>query len=401
LAASWSSRSAADRHVHRPRRCAGRGGQNVPTLALFQDYQAARERRHLTPNGDRLPVSGVDAVVVSSGGRTIAEPLTGAGGRNPACGNSARAAQEIVENPRSTGVLIQFGRFRFLDVGDLTGAPLFDLACPRDLIGPVDVYLVAHHGGADAADLATLAAFRPRVAVLDNGARKGAGPEMLTMLRGVAGLDSWQLHRSVLDGAANAPDERLANLDETTAHWIKVSAKDDGSFRMDMSYFNYCQGLTMTSAKFDALFGGPPRKSNDALTQRQLRRQLPPGLRVLTSTTSRRQDHDAHDTRRTAGREQGASQLEAGRASRAPRPRRQRADGRRHSRPDRFQPMRSAYLTLIIDSVAESERIYELLTYRGEIFMKMEETFFAKRFASAARPLRDVVDALLHEPAGN
>src|SRR6478736_3570675 len=152
--------------------------QNVPgTLALFQDYQAARAKgRHLTPNvGDRLPVSGVDAVVVSSGGRTIAEPLTGAGGRNPACGNSARAAQEIVENPRSTGVLIQFGRFRFLDVGDLTGAPLFDLACPRDLIGPVDVYLVAHHGGADAADPATLAAFKPRIAVLDNGARKGAG----------------------------------------------------------------------------------------------------------------------------------------------------------------------------------------------------------------------------------
>ena len=68
--------------------------------------------------------------------------------------------------------------------------------------------------------------------------------------------------------------------------------------------------------------------------------------------------------------------------------------------PDRFQPMRSAYLTLIIDSVAESERIYELLTYRGEIFMKMEQTFFAKRFAM----LRDRFGTswmLLHEPAGN
>ena len=68
--------------------------------------------------------------------------------------------------------------------------------------------------------------------------------------------------------------------------------------------------------------------------------------------------------------------------------------------PDRFQPMRSAYLTLIIDSVEESERIYELLTYRGEIFMKMEQTFFAKRFAM----LRDRFGTswmLLHEPAGN
>jgi PhnB protein len=48
---------------------------------------------------------------------------------------------------------------------------------------------------------------------------------------------------------------------------------------------------------------------------------------------------------------------------------------------DRFQPMRSAYLTLTLDTVAECERLYALLTDGGEIFMKMEETFFAKRFA--------------------
>jgi PhnB protein len=49
--------------------------------------------------------------------------------------------------------------------------------------------------------------------------------------------------------------------------------------------------------------------------------------------------------------------------------------------PERFQPMRSAYLTLMLDSVDEAERIYALLTDGGEIFMKMEETFFARRFA--------------------
>lgn len=68
--------------------------------------------------------------------------------------------------------------------------------------------------------------------------------------------------------------------------------------------------------------------------------------------------------------------------------------------PDRFQPMRSAYLTLIVDSVEEAERIYELLSYRGEIFMKMEQTFFAKRFAM----LRDRFGTswmLLYEPAGS
>jgi PhnB protein len=49
--------------------------------------------------------------------------------------------------------------------------------------------------------------------------------------------------------------------------------------------------------------------------------------------------------------------------------------------PDRFQPMRSAYLSLTVGSVEEAERLYALLSEGGQIFMKMEETFFARRFA--------------------
>lgn len=49
--------------------------------------------------------------------------------------------------------------------------------------------------------------------------------------------------------------------------------------------------------------------------------------------------------------------------------------------PDRFQPMRSAYMTLMLDSVSEAERIYDLLSEGGQIFMPMQETFFAVRFA--------------------
>lgn len=49
--------------------------------------------------------------------------------------------------------------------------------------------------------------------------------------------------------------------------------------------------------------------------------------------------------------------------------------------PDRFKPMRSAYLSLSVDSNEEAERIYALLAEGGEIFMPMEETFFAHRFA--------------------
>ena len=49
--------------------------------------------------------------------------------------------------------------------------------------------------------------------------------------------------------------------------------------------------------------------------------------------------------------------------------------------PDRFQPMRSVYLSLTVDSADEAERIYALLSDGGQVFMPMEETFFALRFA--------------------
>ena len=49
-----------------------------------------------------------------------------------------------------------------------------------------------------------------------------------------------------------------------------IDIKDDGSFRLNLDYFDYCTGLTMTNARFDALFGGPPRKPEAPLTQREM-----------------------------------------------------------------------------------------------------------------------------------
>jgi carbamoyltransferase len=49
-----------------------------------------------------------------------------------------------------------------------------------------------------------------------------------------------------------------------------IDIREDGSFALDMSYFDYCTGLTMTNEKFNALFGGPPRKQESTLTQREM-----------------------------------------------------------------------------------------------------------------------------------
>src|SRR3990172_7358831 len=49
-----------------------------------------------------------------------------------------------------------------------------------------------------------------------------------------------------------------------------IDLKEDGSFTLNMDYFNYCTGLTMTNGKFDKIFGGPPRKPETNLTQREM-----------------------------------------------------------------------------------------------------------------------------------
>lgn len=209
---------------------------SVETRDGFAAYAKVRSAAagHIEPRpGDRLPLTDVEATVVSSAGATLARALPGAGGSNQRCPQQATAPLDPYENPRSTGVVIRYGAFRFLDVGDLSGEPLFHLACPQNLVGPVDVYLVAHHGGADVADPAIFAAFRPRAAVMNNGTTKGGARITYQALHQVPGLESvWQLHVSAQAGDSNFADAHVANLEESTAHWIKLVARQDGSFRI-------------------------------------------------------------------------------------------------------------------------------------------------------------------------
>jgi beta-lactamase superfamily II metal-dependent hydrolase len=203
------------------------------TTAAFDAYRRALAKStHADPSpGTRLPLADIEAVVVSSATKTITKPLSGGGAANASCNTQQLPAQEPTENPRSNGLRVRFGRFTFLDVGDLSGPPLYALFCPRDLIGPVDVYLLPHHGGVEAGDPAVLGAAVPRVAVVNNGAVKGGAPQMFAAAHDAAPkMDLWQLHRSRNQGARNYSDAQIANLDESTAHWIKVTARDDGSF---------------------------------------------------------------------------------------------------------------------------------------------------------------------------
>jgi competence protein ComEC len=209
--------------------------KDAGTHAAYERYLEVRKGKpHIVAKpGDHLPLTGIEAVVVSSAGSVLTQPLRGAGAPNSLCGPEAVKPNDALENPRSTGVLVTLGKFRFLDVGDLTGEPLFKLACPRSLIGPVDVYLAAHHGGSDTADPGIFAAFRPRVVVMNNGLKKGGAKNTYETLHRLAGrADVWQIHRSEAAGEQNFAADHIANLDESTSDWIKLSAQADGSFKV-------------------------------------------------------------------------------------------------------------------------------------------------------------------------
>jgi beta-lactamase superfamily II metal-dependent hydrolase len=202
--------------------------------ALYSAYVDARAKgRHvLARPGEALRVGDLAITFVSAAGDLITAPLAGAGQANPLCAGYAPKDVDATENARSVGMLLAYGQFRMLDLGDLTWNKEHDLACPNNLIGTADVYLTTHHGLNQSGLPALVYAVRPRVAIMNNGARKGGSVEALRSLRAAPGLeDLWQLHFSLDGGAAlNAPEPLLANVDETTAHELTISAQRDGSF---------------------------------------------------------------------------------------------------------------------------------------------------------------------------
>lgn len=208
--------------------------QGERPAALYQRYVEVRQKgRHLLVKpGDKIPLAGVDVTVVTSNGERIAKPLPGGGQANDLCAGFTPKAPDPGENARSVGFVLTHGRFRLLDLGDLTWNEERDLVCPDNLLGPVDLYVTTHHGLDQSGPAVLVHAIRPRVAVMNNGATKGGTPEAWQTIRSAPGLeDVWQIHYAVKGGPDNnSPEALIANLDETTSHGLKVSADADAGF---------------------------------------------------------------------------------------------------------------------------------------------------------------------------
>jgi competence protein ComEC len=207
--------------------------------AAFLAYMAVRDkgRAIVAKPGDQIPFAGVNVQVVSSAGELIATPMQGAPGGglpNPLCRDAKLKEQDPTpENFESVGIVVRYGSFRLLDLGDLTWNQEHALACPNNLIGTFDVFHTTRHGDPHAGAPQLVHAIRARVAVMNNGERKGGDPTYWQIVHDAPGLvDFWQLHRSAAGGAEhNSPEQFLANLSETDhGHNLKMSVRPDGSF---------------------------------------------------------------------------------------------------------------------------------------------------------------------------
>ena len=207
---------------------------------LYHAYVQVRDRAsHLIVRaGDRIPIEGLDVRVVSSTGQTTQRPLAGAGQSNPVCKTTKPRAVDPSENAQSVGMVITFGQFRMIDLGDLTWNKELALVCPDNKLGTVDVYLSTHHGLDQSNAPAIVDALRPRVAITNNGATKGGTAEALATLRNSPGMeDVWQLHYAQNAGKENnAPEPFIVNADQdASVSWIKLSAGLDGGFTVTNS----------------------------------------------------------------------------------------------------------------------------------------------------------------------
>ena len=165
-------------------------------------------------------------------GRSSIVRFPAAATANPLCASFQPKETDTGENALSVGTLITYGKFRTIDLGDLTWNVEHQLACPANLIGPVDLYLTTHHGSDKSGPAVLVHALHPRVAIMNNGAHKGGSPSAWQIVHDVPGLeDLWQLHRALdSDQSHNTSDARIANPDESTSHWLLVVARPDGSF---------------------------------------------------------------------------------------------------------------------------------------------------------------------------
>lgn len=192
-----------------------------------------RKRVSVKP-GDTIPVKGVKITVVTAGGKAITEPLEGAGKPNEFAVET-KPTGRADNNTGSIGLLYEFGKFKMLDLADLLAPVEFDLMCPDNKVGTVDLFMVSHHGYSISNSKFLIHAIEPKVLIMNNGPRKGGEAAVYDIIKSSPGMqDLWQLHYTFAAGEEkNTPEQFIANMEqeqECKGNMIKVTVKQDGTF---------------------------------------------------------------------------------------------------------------------------------------------------------------------------
>jgi len=213
----------------------GENREEGATQRVYDAYLqaiAGHPHRVVRP-GDTVSVAGLGVTVLTADGEHIASVPGIKPTPNPYCAGEKQWPDDPTENARSAGILVTFGKFKFLDLGDLTGQKEVALVCPNNPIGTVDLYLVTHHGMNLSNSRAIVDAVHPRAAIMNNGAHKAGMPEAWQTVHDSPGLiDLWQLHTAEgSDAAHNSPEWLIANpKGDGDGAYLKVVASRDGNF---------------------------------------------------------------------------------------------------------------------------------------------------------------------------
>lgn len=215
-------------------------GQSAAGGPIWHQYgQIAGTRRRTMKPGERLPLKGVELVIVSGHGQVLPAPL-GDSQPNQLCESFKPQPEDRGENGMSLGALLRYGKFEFVNLGDLSWNFQHRLACPVNLLGRVDLFQVTHHGVRDDVLPQQMWSMAPTVAVMNNGPTKGAGAVAVeTVLKSPGLEDLWSLHRAVNNDAAhNAKEQLTANLGATegcAGAWIRARVDATGSYTLTNS----------------------------------------------------------------------------------------------------------------------------------------------------------------------
>lgn len=189
-------------------------------------YKAAKVGKRVPVQvGSKLPVAGLTLQV--RGARKQFDKGTRP---NPACAGAKPKDEDKSDNANSVVLSLEYKGFRFFDGGDLTWNMEEKLACPTTSLSEVDVFQSTHHGLDQSNNPVLVQALHPRVAIFNNGPKKGCQPAAFATVKAIPGLEAvYQVHKNLVVPEANTSPERIANTEETcSGNYLRLSVEPNG-----------------------------------------------------------------------------------------------------------------------------------------------------------------------------